>query len=48
MDALGIYLDAGAVFPFVRYELGGETGAAVFRTGAVGLDAALGIAWRPP
>jgi hypothetical protein len=47
-DALGVYLDAGAVFPFVRYELGAETGAPVFRTGAVGLDAALGIAWWPP
>jgi hypothetical protein len=46
-DAVGVYLDAGAVFPFVRYELGAETGAAVFRTGAVGLDAALGIAWWP-
>lgn len=48
IDAMSLYLDVGAVVPFVRYELGADAGAAIFRTGAVGLDVALGVAWWPP
>jgi hypothetical protein len=44
-EALALYLDLGALAPFVRYELGADTGAAIFRTGSAGLEAGLGVAW---
>lgn len=47
-DALGLFVDVGALVPFVRYELGADTGAAIFRTGSAGLEAGLGIAWWLP
>ncbi len=47
-DVWSFYLGAGASVPVVRYELGAETGAALFRTGAVGFDANAGAAWWLP
>jgi hypothetical protein len=47
-DAVGLYVDVGAVVPFVRYELGADQGPAIFRTGSVGLETGLGIAWWLP
>lgn len=47
-DGLGLYIDAGAVVPFVRYELGADTGTAIFRTESIGLEVGLGVAGRLP
>jgi hypothetical protein len=43
---LVLALYAGALVPFVRYELGAPTGAAVFETQALGVETGLGAAWR--
>jgi hypothetical protein len=47
-EAISVQLELGAVLPLVRYELGADTGTAIFRTAAVGLEAGLGAAWRLP
>jgi hypothetical protein len=43
---LVVSLSVGALVPFVRYELGADTGAAVFETQALGVETGLSAAWQ--